>query len=59
MTLGNSLRAEARHRHGLMNLEGVFVDAPAEFLGDHPKTKNQDGSKIVVAKAETEATEEA
>ncbi len=50
MTLGNSLRAEAKHRHGLYDLTGNWHDAPADFLGDAPKTKNQDGSKIVVAK---------
>lgn len=50
MTLGNSLRAEAKHRHGLYDLTGNWHNAPADFLGDAPKTKNQDGSKIVVAK---------
>lgn len=57
MTLGNALRAAAKHRHGLNNIDGNFVDAPAEFIGDAAKTHNPDGSKIVVAKpsAETDA----
>lgn len=58
MTLGNSLRAEAKHRHGLNTIDGTWTEAPAEFLGDAPKTKNPDGSKIVVAKADTPATED-
>lgn len=60
MTIGNSLRAAAKARHGL-NLpvgEGgayQFVDADAAFIGDLPKTQNPDGSKIAKAKpAETE-----
>lgn len=59
MTLGNSLRAEARHRHGLNTINGEWVEAPAEFIGDHPKTKNPDGSKIVVEKPKAEAEAEA
>lgn len=58
MTLGNRLRAEALKRHGLMNIEGEFVEASAEFIGDTPKTKNPDGSKIVVAKQEASAEPE-
>jgi hypothetical protein len=54
MTLGNSLRAEARHRHGLNTIDGEFIEAPAEFVGDAPKTKNADGSKIAVAKPKVE-----
>lgn len=51
MTLGNSLRAAAKKRHGLNTIDGTFVEAPAEFLGDATKTHNPDGSKIVVEKA--------
>lgn len=59
MTLGNSLRAAAKHRHGLFDLEGNWVEAPEEFVGDGVKTQNPDGSKIVVAKVEAaEATNE-
>lgn len=59
MTIGNMLRAKAKKRHGMFVLvEGgsEWVDAPADFYGDQPKTENTDGSKIVVAKAP--ATEE-
>ncbi len=55
MTLGNALRAAAKHRHGLNNLDGNFVEAPAEFIGEAVKTHNPDGSKIVVAKPSAEA----
>jgi len=63
MTLGNALRAAAKHRHGLNTIDGTWTDAPAEFVGDAVKTHNPDGSKIVVAKPSAEpevgATEEA
>lgn len=63
MTLGNALRAAAKHRHGLNTIDGTWTDAPADFIGDAVKTHNPDGSKIVVAKASAEpeaaATEEA
>jgi hypothetical protein len=63
MTLGNALRAAAKHRHGLNTIDGTWTEAPAEFVGDAPKTHNPDGSKIAVAKASAEteaaATEEA
>jgi hypothetical protein len=48
MTIGNMLRARARKRHGLNDLEGNFVAADADFVGDHPKTQHPDGSKIAV-----------
>lgn len=53
MTLGNALRAAAKHRHGLYTIDGTWTDAPAEFIGDAVKTHNPDGSKIVVAKPAT------
>lgn len=63
MTLGNALRAAAKHRHGLNTIDGVWTEAPADFIGDAPKTHNPDGSKVAVAKASAEtdaaATEEA
>lgn len=55
MTLGNALRAAAKHRHGLNTIDGTWTEAPAEFIGDSPKTQNPDGSKIAVAKASAEA----
>lgn len=58
MTLGNSLRAAAKHRHGLFDLEGNWHEADAEFVGDAPKTQNPDGSKIVTAKPAEEAPAE-
>lgn len=54
MTIGNMLRAVAKKRHGLFVLTAdgsEWVDAPAEFIGDAPKTQNTDGSKIAVAAA--------
>ena len=63
MTLGNALRAAAKHRHGLNSIYGTWTEAPADFIGDAVKTHNPDGSKIVVAKPSAEpevgATEEA
>ncbi len=46
MTIGNMLRAAARKRHGLFDLNGDWVDAPDTFIGDAPKVQNPDGSKI-------------
>lgn len=50
MTLGNSLRAAARKRHGLYNLEGEWIDADPMFVGDNPRVQERDGSKIKVEK---------
>lgn len=58
MTLGNSLRAAARKRHGLFDLEGEWVDAPAEFVGDTAKTQERDGTPIKVAKPAAEPEQE-
>lgn len=55
MTIGNQLRAAAKHRHGLFDTEGVWHDAPAEFIGDAAKTHNPDGSRIVPEKQAAEA----
>lgn len=55
MTIGNMLRAAAKKRHGMFVLTAdgsEWVDAPAEFVGDSPKTHNTDGSKIAVKAAE-------
>lgn len=55
MTIGNLLRSAAKRRHGL-NVDGKFVEAPAEFIGEVAKTENPDGSKIAKpAKEEAEA----
>ena len=54
MTIGNSLRAAARKRHGLYDVDGNWLDAPADFVGDRPKVQNPDGSKIAKAKPEKE-----
>ncbi len=55
MTLGNELRAAAKHRHGLFDAEGTWHDAPADFIGDQEKTHERDGTKIPKAKPEAEA----
>jgi hypothetical protein len=49
MTIGNMLRAAARRRHGLNNIDGTFVEADAAFVGDTTKTENPDGSRIQAA----------
>lgn len=59
MTLGNALRAAAKHRHGLNTIDGTWTEAPAAFIGDSPKTQNPDGSKIVVAKPSAETKTDA
>ena len=63
MTIGNMLRAAAKHRHGLYiigeNGELEWVDADAEFIGDRERTQERDGTKIAKAKpAPVEATSE-
>ena len=57
MTIGNMLRSAAKNRHGLYNIEGVWTDAPADFIGDGVKTHNPDGSKIKVEKPAAAAAE--
>ena len=63
MSIGNSLRAAAKKRHGLKNLEGEFMDADEEFCAQHEKTENEDGENIAKKAAneakvkETEETE--
>lgn len=54
MTLGNSLRAAAKRRHGLYDLEGNWVEAPADFIGDAELKENPDGSKIAKQQEEEE-----
>lgn len=56
MTLGNSLRAAARKRHGLKNLGGTFMTASTEFVKDLGEaTETADGQKIAKAKPEAAA----
>lgn len=70
MTIGNKLRAAARHRHGLYDIDGNWVDADAAFLAVKdsegnptdqlcPLTHNRDGSKIPVEKPAADAEEAA
>lgn len=59
MTIGNMLRAAARHRHGLFDLESNWVDADADFLGDAERTHERDGTKIAKAKPEAEEADAA
>ena len=35
-------------------IDGEWVDAPADFLGDAPLKQNRDGTKIVAAKQDPE-----
>lgn len=62
MTVGNALRARAKRRHGLIDLDGNFVDADPEFIGDAKKTEKPDGSpsdEILEAQAAKKAEQEA
>jgi len=52
MTIGNKLRSAAKHRHGLYDIDGDWAEAPVEFIGDHAKTQNPDGSKIQAEETE-------
>lgn len=48
MTISNMLRARARKRGGLYNLDGEIVGAPDDFKGlQDPLTETMDGEKIV------------
>ena len=57
MTLGNSLRAAARKRHGLFDAEGEWHNADDDFIGDAPLKENRDGTKIAAAKTEAETAD--
>jgi hypothetical protein len=62
MTLGNSLRANVKKRHGLY-VNGEWVGAPAEYLGsigapDEP-TETRDGEKIKPPAPASEETADA
>ena len=60
MTIGNMLRARAKARHGLFDVEGEWHEASEEFLDGAERTQERDGTKIAKAKpAEAEASEEA
>ena len=51
MTIGNMLRAAAKKRWGLFDVEGNWVDAPEEARCPDAPTHNRDGSKIAKVKA--------
>lgn len=55
MTIGNMLRARAKRRHGLLDLEGNWVEADAEFIGDARRTEESDGSPSEEVLKEREA----
>lgn len=59
MTIGNMLRAEARRRFGLIDVNGEFVAADDAFVAGLERTHNSDGSKIEKPKevAEESTTE--
>lgn len=59
MTLGNSLRAAARRRGGLYDLDGEWQDAPEEITGGVEPVENPDGTKIAKAKPAESEEEEA
>lgn len=55
MTIGNMLRAAAKHRHGLFapsgdGVEPVWTEADAAFLNGAEVTENRDGTRIVKVK---------
>lgn len=55
MTIGNKLRAAARRRHGLNDLNGDWHDADSDFLAGLPDpTETQDGEKIAAPEPEKE-----
>ena len=55
MTIGNMLRARAKRRHGLLDLEGNWVEADVEFIGDARRTEESDGSPSEEVLKEQEA----
>lgn len=64
MTVRNMLQAVAKQRHGLFNIGGTFISAPADWLAakgaPEKPTHEQDGTKIAPpakAKAEEAAAE--
>lgn len=62
MTVGNALRARAKRRHGLIDLDDNFVHAAAEFIGDAPRLEKSDGSpsdEVLEARAAKQAEREA
>lgn len=59
MTLGNSLRAACKRRHGLYDLDKNWVAAPAEFLDGAELKENPDGSKLAKTAAVESESESA
>ena len=60
MTISNMLRARAKKRHGLFDVAGEWVEAPADFLAGAERVEERDGTKIPKVKPakETEAATE-
>lgn len=62
MTIGNMLRARAKRRHGLFDLEDNWVRADDEFIGDARRTEEPDGSpsaEVMEERAKKKADQEA
>jgi hypothetical protein len=59
MTIGNVLRAAARKRGGLYNVDKDFIDADDAFMAGGAPTHNPDGTKIVKATVATKEAETA
>jgi len=59
MTVRNMLQAAAKRRHGVQNVGGTWVAAPADWLSEKgapaKPTHEQNGTKIPVAKPAAEA----
>lgn len=54
MTLHNMLKSRAKKRHGLFDIDGNWVDLPAEeleIMGNPERVEERDGTKIAKVKA--------
>lgn len=58
MTISNMLRSRAKKRHGLFDLNGNWLDAPASFEVDEVRSEERDGTKIAKVKKAKEADAE-
>lgn len=58
MSIGNMLRAAAKKRHGLYDLDGEWTDAPTDFVGETERTEERDGKTIAKAPAQEAPAEE-
>lgn len=60
MSLGNALRATARRRFGLKDLNDEWVDAPEEFTEGLVQKEDQEGNRLLsTTKAKTEEAAQA